>query len=148
MNGTRPPMPQHVSTVFTALFDELKTMKQQQWKITNYAIALLAAAYALKVSDASHFHSILNLVVAITAIVGSGLLLRVQYNMARPRARLDAIHVAYFTRVELENIGLSLDEINGLRNQTFCQYFCKGLEFVIALIAVLVVGWLLVCLAL
>ena len=46
---TMTDMSPHVSTVFKELFDELKSMKQQQWTITNYGllILLMLTNYAL-----------------------------------------------------------------------------------------------------
>jgi hypothetical protein len=38
-----PDMSPHVSTVFKELFDELKSMKQQQWTITNYGVPIVAS---------------------------------------------------------------------------------------------------------
>ena len=41
-------MPPHILAVFNQLFDELKSMKQQQWTITNYSLLILAAIYAVR----------------------------------------------------------------------------------------------------
>ena len=47
-------MSPHVSTVFKELFDELKSMKQQQWTITNYGVLILAAIYWVKLPEVPH----------------------------------------------------------------------------------------------
>jgi hypothetical protein len=47
-------MPPHILAVFNQLFDELKSMKQQQWTITNYGLLILAAIYAVKLSGVPH----------------------------------------------------------------------------------------------
>jgi hypothetical protein len=49
-----PDMSPHVSTVFKELFDELKSMKQQQWTITNYGVLILAAIYTVKIPELGH----------------------------------------------------------------------------------------------
>jgi hypothetical protein len=43
-------MSPHILAVFNQLFDELKSMKQEQWTITNYGLLILAAIYAVKLS--------------------------------------------------------------------------------------------------
>jgi hypothetical protein len=50
-------MPPHVEIVFKQLFEELKSMKQQQWTITNYGVLILAAIYAVKQLPVSHGQS-------------------------------------------------------------------------------------------
>jgi len=39
-------MPPHILAVFNQLYEELKSMKQQQWTITNYGALILAARSA------------------------------------------------------------------------------------------------------
>jgi hypothetical protein len=41
-------MPPHIEIVFRALFEELRSMKQQQWTITNYEALILGAIYVVK----------------------------------------------------------------------------------------------------
>jgi hypothetical protein len=54
-------MPPHILAVFNQLYEELKSMKQQQWTITNYGALILAAIYAVAVrqhlSGVSHYQS-------------------------------------------------------------------------------------------
>jgi hypothetical protein len=149
MNGTLPPMPQHVASVYKELVDGLKSMKQQQWTITNYAVLLLAAVFAVaaKGLNVPHLSSKLNLLIAVTAITGTGLLIRIQCNMARSRARLDKMDDIYFTDQELESTGLTRKEIDGIRKQSCCRriaHFVGGWEFTVVLLGVLWGGWLLV----
>jgi len=47
-------MPPQVEIVFRALFEELRSMKQQQWTITNYGAAILGAIYVVKLPGVSH----------------------------------------------------------------------------------------------
>jgi hypothetical protein len=47
-------MPPHILAVFNRLYEELSSMKQQQWTITNYAAAILTAIYAVKLPGVSH----------------------------------------------------------------------------------------------
>jgi hypothetical protein len=138
---TRPPMSQHTSVVFNRLFDELGSMKQQQWTITNYAILLLAAVFALKGYGLNRCAAI----VALLAIAFAGpfLVLRIQWHVGRARVRIDGLHRAYFTQQELVDIGLTPKEIAGLGNRTQLEQSIRGWEFVGALIAVLWGGsWL------
>ena len=94
----RAEMSERVQTVFKELFDGLEAMKQQQWKITNYAILLLAAAFALR--DKTNLYAFLSIVWTTTGL-GSLLLLRLQWNFGRYRKRIDGLHKAYFTKQEL-----------------------------------------------
>jgi hypothetical protein len=98
-------MPPHILAVFNQLFDELKSMKQQQWTITNYGAAILAAIYVIKLSEVPHSQTYLKILAWVTAIVGSGLLLWVQRNMAQRRWRLDDVHNNFFTSRELRGTG-------------------------------------------
>ena len=78
-------MPPHVEIVFKQLFEELKSMKQQQWTMTNYGILILAAIYAVKLPGVPHSQMWLKVVAILTAAFGSFLLLRIQSNMVRTR---------------------------------------------------------------
>jgi len=134
-------MSDHVKTIFKELFDGLETMKQQQWKITNYAVLLLAAAFALKAkTNPSAFW----IFAWAPSIGGSLLLLRIQWNLGRYRMRIDGLHKAYFTEQELLDIGLKESELKSLGRQTQFQQSIRGWEFLSALIAVLFGGSLLI----
>jgi hypothetical protein len=63
-------MPPHVEIVFKQLFEELKSMKQQQWTITNYGVLTLAALYAVKQLPVSHGQSKLQFLAIMTAVFG------------------------------------------------------------------------------
>jgi hypothetical protein len=94
--ATRPEMSDQVKTIFKQLFDEQASIKQQEWKITNYAVLLIAAAFTLK----THYKvntCLVPVVVWVTFIIGSGLLLRIQWDLGRYRNRIDGLHKAYFT---------------------------------------------------
>ncbi len=128
-------MPPHVSIVFKELFDEVKSTKRQQWIMTNYCVLILAAIYAAQLPYASPL-------AVITAIVGSGLLLKMQSHLARSRIRLDKVHKTYFDEDQLKAIGLTNKEITAVRDEKqhyFVQYL-RGWEFLIILIGVLWVG--------
>jgi uncharacterized integral membrane protein len=159
-------MPPHVSTVFKAIFDELRFMKRQQWTITNYGALILAAIYTVRHQlpvEVTHLQSKLKFLAILaiaTAVLGSVLLLRIQSDMARSRCRLDKLHKTYFTPNELRDIGFTDDEINNLGDENdqgkpwWCRWWrrsanwCRGLEFTGPLILVLCVGAVLVCFAL
>jgi len=97
--------------------------------------------------NVSHLASKLKCVSIVAAVLGSFLLLRLQYNMARYRARLDKMDATYFTDPELESAGLTGEEIHDLRNQTRrrrIEHFINGWEFTAALLVVLWGGWILV----
>jgi len=133
-----PEMSQHVSIVFKELFEELKSMKQQQWTITNYTLLLLIAAFTLK-SRLNQY--VVTTVVVSVAVIAILLLLRIQWHMGRARLRIDGLHKAYFTDKELEEIGMTEKEranLGGNRSQ-FDQSI-RGWEFLIVLIAVLLGG--------
>ena len=144
-------MPPHILTVFNQLFEELKSMKQQQWTITNYGLLILAAIYAVKLSGVPHSQTYLKLLTAVIAVVGSILLLRIQSNMARSRWRLDNLYKNFFISNELEVIGWTDKEIRKLTDRPWRRklaYWCRGLEFTVPLILVLVAGAVLLFLAL
>jgi hypothetical protein len=128
-------MPPHVSIVFGKLFDEINSTKRQQWITTNYCVLIHAAIYAVELPG--------YLAVA-TAIVGSALVLWMQWHIARSRMRLDKLHKIYFREDELRDTGLSGAEIKGLDTQTQLQQSLRGWEFPIVLIGVLVVGAIVV----
>jgi len=144
-------MPPHILTVFNQLFEELKSMKQQQWTITNYGLLILAAIYAVKLSGLPHSQTYLKILAGATAVLGSSFLLWVQYNMVGTRWRLDTVHKKFFTSSELEAIGWTDKEIWKLQYRPWRRklaYWCRGLEFTVPLILVLLVGAILVCFAL
>jgi hypothetical protein len=143
-------MPPHVSIVFKELFDEIKSTKRQQWTTTNYCLLILAVIYALT-AQLPDYSLLLQILVVITALVGSGLLLRMQSHLARSRIRLDKIHKNYFTEDDLKRIGLTQEQINALDAlgdetswQQYLRYYRLGCGFLIILIAVLIVGAVLV----
>jgi hypothetical protein len=121
--------------VFGKLFDEINSTKRQQWITTNYCVLILAVIYAVELPG--------YLAVA-TAIVGSALVLWMQWHIARSRMRLDKLHKIYFREDELRDTGLSDAEIKGLDTQTQLQQSLRGWEFLIVLIGVLVVGAIVV----
>jgi hypothetical protein len=110
-------MPPHILAVFNQLYEELKSIKQQQWTITNYGVLILAAIYAVKLPGVSHSQSWLKGLAILTAVFGSALLRWVQYNLARARCRLDKLHKTYFTPDELKGVGLTNKEINDLKDE-------------------------------
>src|SRR6185437_2067083 len=59
--GREADMPPHILAVFNQLFDELKSMKQQQWTITNYGLLILGAIYAVKLSGVPHSQTYLKI---------------------------------------------------------------------------------------
>ena len=144
-------MPPHILAVFNQLYEELKSMKQQQWAITNYGVLILAAIYAVKIPGVLHSQTYLKILAFPTAIAGSCLLMWVQYNMAQRRWRLDNIHNKFFTSNELEAVGWTDKEIWKLQHRPWRRklaYLCRGLEFTVPLILVLWVGAVLVWLVL
>jgi hypothetical protein len=128
-------MSPQISIVFKELFDEVKSTKRQQWIITNYCLLILAAVYALQLPYASPL-------AVITAIVGSGLLLKMQSHLARSRIRLDKVHKTYFDEQELKAIGLTDKKIKALSDEKrhYLAQYLHGWEFLFALIGVLWIG--------
>jgi hypothetical protein len=124
----------------------------QQWTITNYGALILASIYAVKLSGVSHSQSILKVLAWVIAVVVSGLLLRVQYNVVGVRYRLDDVHNNFFTTNELKAIGWTVEDRKRLhdeRRQRRWAYWHQGFwDFTIPLILVLWGGAILVCLAL
>jgi len=144
-----PSMPPHVSIVFKELFEELRLTKRQQWIMTNYCVLILAAIYTVLLPQFPQLSLMLKYAAFAVAIVGSALLLRMQWHMARSRKRLEKLHRTYFAENDLRGIGLTDKEIKKIIfgdktvRARFAQ-FGRGWEFLITLIAVLCVGALLV----
>jgi hypothetical protein len=142
------PPPPHITAYLGHVNDQIKFMKQQQWAITNYGVLILAAIYAIKLPQLGHAQSICKgLLAIVTAAVGSWLLLRIQCDMTRVRGRLETILKTYFTTDELRGIGFKEEEIIDLRAGKRYPWW-RGMEFTWPLMAVLVMGAVLVCLAL
>jgi hypothetical protein len=137
-----PGMSPHVLATYNALNDQIKFMKQQQWATTNYAVLLIAAiaAFSLKGIDESHLHSKLKCFAIVTATGASFLLVKIQWDMMRSRMGLDKLQATYFTNRELVEIGLTEKQQDRLGMET-CENetvnFCRGWEFLVALIGVL-----------
>jgi hypothetical protein len=138
--------PPHVTAHLGYLFDQLKFMKQQQWAITNYGVLILAAIYAIKLPYLNHVQSWLKGLAFVTALAGSGLLLRIQDDMAKVRRRLDTLLKTYFTEDELKGVGHTDKQISVLREgeqvSCWCRIWkwCYGMDFTVPLMAVLWVG--------
>jgi hypothetical protein len=98
-------------------------------------VLILAAIYAAQLPYASPL-------AVITAIVGSGLLLKMQSHLARSRIRLDKVHKTYFDEEELRAIGLTDKEIKVLRDEKrhYLAHYLRGWDFLIVRIGVLWVG--------
>jgi hypothetical protein len=98
-------------------------------------VLILAAIYAAQLPYASPL-------AVVTAIVGSGLLLKMQSHLARSRIRLDKVHKTYFDEEELKAIGLTDKEIKALRDEKrhYLAHYLRGWDFLIVLIGVLWVG--------
>ena len=128
-------IPPNISIVFKQLFEELWSSKRQQWTTTNYCVLMLAAIYVQQLPYASPL-------AVITAIVGSGLLLKMQSHLARSRIRLDKVHKTYFDEDELKAIGLTDKEIKVVRDEKrhYLAQYLHGWEFLIVLPGVLWVG--------
>jgi hypothetical protein len=96
---------------------------------------ILAALYAAQFPYASPL-------AVITAIVGSGLLLKMQSHLARSRIRLDKVHKTYFDEDQLKAIGLTDKEIKVVLDEKrhYLARFLRGWEFLVVLISVLWVG--------
>src|SRR5262245_21784615 len=132
-------MPPHILAVFKELFDELRSMKQQQWTISNYSLLILAAIYAVRhlLPEVSHSQTYLKISAGVIAVAGSVFVLCIQSNMGRSRWRLDNLYNNFFISNELEAIGWTNKEIRKLNYRPWRRklaYWCRGLEFTVPLI--------------
>jgi hypothetical protein len=144
-------MPEHVSIVFRQLFDELKAMKQQQWTITNYYLLIIAAVFYLRQSEVSHFHSLLKAALSVTSVIVVAMLILIQRNTGGLRFRIDKIHKSYFSPTELDNIGFSRKEIASLDDVSCSHHlelFCRGWQFLLSLVVVIVGATVLIVVSL
>jgi hypothetical protein len=104
---------------------------------------------AVKLSGVPHSQTYLKVLAGATAVLGSIFLLRVQYNIAGIRWRLDNVYNKFFTSNELQDIGWTDKEIWKLQHRPWRRKLaCGGLEFTVPLILVLVAGAVLLYLAL
>jgi hypothetical protein len=111
------------------------SLERQQWIMTNYCVLIFAAIYVQQLPYASPL-------AVITAIVGSGLLLKMQSHLARSCIRLDKVHKTYFDEDQLKAIGLTDKEIKVVRDEKrhYLAQYLRGWDFLLVLLGVLWVG--------
>jgi hypothetical protein len=100
MEERPPPMPTAVSNIHNDAIGHLKFVKQQQWSVANYAILLIAGAYATSRLPHEELRLPLYCGVLFTTAVGIFLLWFMQGAIWRARRRLAAIYGRYLTEEE------------------------------------------------
>jgi hypothetical protein len=95
-----PEMSKPAEILYRVLFDDLKFAKQQQWTITNYALILMGAIFALaKLGTGSPpllEKIVLSLIVFLVVVVVVGLLLlHLQLLLHNARERLEKLEKTF-----------------------------------------------------
>lgn len=145
-NDAMQVMPQAVAIIYKELFDELKSAKQQQWTITNYLLAALAAIFGVAKSlgrDLSFCEKTVATALATLALVCVlSLLVKIQCQMKNTRRRLDRVEAPesnYFSANERDILELKPSADDPAR---------RGLLFLAVLVGASLVGDALVSYAL
>ena len=87
-------MPRHIEALFRDAVDNIRLLKRQQWTITNYAIAVDAAIYAIAIHFPGHctVRVLLTVLAAVVFAYGVGVLIDFQCNMTKFRKRIAWIY--------------------------------------------------------
>jgi len=124
--------------VYKLLYDQIDSLKKQQWTITNY-IALLYGAIFVLAKELALSSEQRNLLIGSTVVAGVyGILalLKVQNDLKKARKRLDKANKKIFGSLEYSQLGMTVGK----------HPFISGLFFTFGLILVLIIGLgLLVC---
>jgi hypothetical protein len=112
--------------------DNIMFLKQQQWRVTNYAIAIYAAIFAVfrAYPPVACERVALAFIVMAVFSYSSYLLAKLQWSMTKYRRRLARINSECFTDKEVEDLELFRDPK---------KYFHDG-ELLIVLIAASLIG--------
>ena len=85
-------LPKHLELVFTDAVDNIRFLKRQQWVITNYAVAILAAIYVVAESTGCVVRTLLTVLAVATAIYATYLLFDFQGALKKYRDRITAVY--------------------------------------------------------
>jgi hypothetical protein len=68
-------LPKHLELIFADAVDNIRFLKRQQWVITNYAVAILAAIYVVADRAGPVVRTLLTVLAGATALYATYLLL-------------------------------------------------------------------------
>lgn len=126
-----------VETLYRALFDELKFAKQQQWRVTNYLLLVLAAIFGISKALPQPLivcEKIIGSMLVLAAVAaGFYVLIDLQFYMGRIRVRLEAIEATF-----------SLEDQKLLQVEAYPSPARRGLPFLVILLTALAIAGFLV----
>jgi ribose/xylose/arabinose/galactoside ABC-type transport system permease subunit len=120
--------------VYKAMFDQLDSIKKQQWTITNYAALLYGAIFVFAKGLSRESYGETVLLTTMTAAVcwfGTAMLLHTQTDLNDARRQLEHANKELFKDTKERNI-------LGFEKET--EPFIRGLEFTIPLLGVIWFG--------
>lgn len=128
-----PEMPRAIEALFRDAVDNIRLLKRQQWAITNYAILVDAAIYALATHHVTNC-AVKVLLTALAVVVlayGATVLINFQSNLKKFRRRIAWVYAQpYYTDEQRKALDL----------KTTSKGFWYQPAFLIGLIGVLLVG--------
>jgi hypothetical protein len=84
----------------------IRFFKQQQWKVTNYALLIYAAIYFLQKELRSAGKSTLVIIAWLTFFASFAVLTWLERSLGKARARADKINEDYFTDTERRDLNI------------------------------------------
>jgi hypothetical protein len=128
---TNPPqVSQPVLTIYKARLDQIDFIKKQQWVVTNYAVLIFAAIIWMGSNVPTIPINTLAGIVILAAITAITLLVWFQHDVCVSRKLLDKANDYCFSGAEREALNI----------QSYKHPFARGLNVLVALIGVCVVG--------
>jgi hypothetical protein len=120
--------------VYKNMVENLSFMKRQQWLITGYTVAAFVGLYGLtngKINP-NAIEFLIWLVIA-GCILCCYFILRIQFDIARQRRRIQQVDNAHFEPAQIQRFG------------TYRFYFFRDIDFLIGFICVVIVSaWVVV----
>jgi hypothetical protein len=115
--GRGDDFPSRINALYGDAVQSLRFFKQQQWSVTNYALAVYAAVYFLRsltFLQTSAAKALLLVLVCITWFASVLVLGQLEKSIMRDRRRIDRIHLSYFSASEISR--LELESPNAARS--------------------------------
>jgi hypothetical protein len=103
--ATSPKMSSHGLIAYTALFEELRFIKKQQWTATNYLLAIYAGLFGVAhaIGELTKCDKIIGTALTIMALVVAVVIVTLQqFDLKKARVRLNNIEMKYFIGEERE----------------------------------------------
>ena len=97
-----------IEIAYKDALDNLMFLKQQEWAITRYALAVYAALFALRAAlKSTDIDRVLEIIVIVAAVFATSYLVSFELTIAKHRNRLRQIYCVYFTDNERKDFDLN-----------------------------------------